>query len=92
MRGLWLLVGLVITLQGLATAQGFRPPRVIGVINQSDSGDQTEEIRSDRRYLIDRGIETSIYRGDVLNVYRETRLSRRMPVCVSRPGPLRRAM
>ncbi len=57
----------------------FTPPRVIGVINQPNSGDRSQEMLDDRRYLIDRGIETSIFRGDVLNVYRERRLSRRMP-------------
>lgn len=60
------------------TEAAFDPPRIAGVINQADAGNQPDSVRSDRRYLIDKGLEHSINRGDVLNVYRETRLSRRI--------------
>lgn len=75
-RGILLVLSIVFWC-GLAVAE-FTPPRVIGVINQPNSGDRSAEMLSDRRYLIDRGLETSIHRGDILNVYRERRLSRRM--------------
>jgi outer membrane protein OmpA-like peptidoglycan-associated protein len=58
----------------------FTPPRIVGVINQTDSGDLSATELADRRYVIDKGQVHSINRGDILNVYRESRLSRRIPV------------
>jgi flagellar motor protein MotB len=75
MRRSWILAILIST----ACWGQFTPPRVIRVINQPNSGTRTKQMLDDRRYLIDQGIETSIFRGDILNVYREQRLSRRMP-------------
>ena len=63
-----------------AGAAAFTPPRIVGVMNQTDSGARTAAELADRRYVIDKGQVHSINRGDVLNVYRESRLSRRIPV------------
>jgi len=74
----WGLVCLM-SIVAIPVSAQFAPPRVVGVINQPNSGDRSQAMLDDRRYLIDRGVETSIFRGDILNVYREHRLSRRMP-------------
>lgn len=63
-----------------AKAASFKPPRIVGVMNQTDSGTMSAAEMADRRYVVDKGQVHSVHRGDVLNVYRESRLSRRMPV------------
>ena len=72
----WLASGLVVSLSP-ASAQ-FNPPRIIMPINAPDTGDLPDSLLGIKRYYIDKGLETSINRGDVLNVYREKRLSRRI--------------
>lgn len=70
----------------------FSPPRVTGKI-----GDGAADAPEQTRYYIDRGLDKGIERGDVLNVYREKRVSRsarhplrlligRMTITDSQPG------
>lgn len=61
----------------------FNPPRVLAKINTGDSGALPDSLRGLTRYYIDRGLETNINKGEVLNVYRDKRLSR------SQPRPIR---
>ncbi|MEE2832508.1 MAG: OmpA family protein [Candidatus Latescibacterota bacterium] len=78
-RSSTLLLGALLLLPAI-DAGAFTPPRIVGVINQTDSGSRTAAQLADRRYVIDKGQVHSINRADVLNVYRETRMSRRIPV------------
>ena len=48
-------------------------------INASNTGTLSDSLINLRRYFIDKGLETSILRDDVLNVYREKRMSRDIP-------------
>ena len=82
-RALSLVVQLfsVLLLSGLLLAGSpcyaeFDPPRIIYVINPDGAGQPSE---GERTYYINKGIESSINMGDVLNVYREIRASRRAP-------------
>ncbi len=54
----------------------FNPPRIAFVINPDGAGRPTDALRT---YYIDRGVESSINKGDVLNVYREKRATRSAP-------------
>ena len=63
------------------TLAKFDPPRIIQKINPLQSGTIPDSLLAKTRYYINRGQETSINRGDILNVYRERRVSR----YVSRP-------
>ncbi len=78
-RSSTLLLGALLLLPAI-DAGAFTPPHIVGVINQTDSGSRTAAQLADRRYVIDKGQVHSINRADVLNVYRETRVSRRIPV------------
>ena len=73
-------IGLVLLLSAVEAGAAFTPPRIIGVVNQTDSGSLSAAELADRRYVIDKDQVHSVNRGDVLNVYREVRLSRRIPV------------
>ncbi|MDA0334761.1 MAG: OmpA family protein [bacterium] len=73
-------LGAVALLLGSIPGFAFTPPRIVGVLNQTDSGSMSATELADRRYVIDKGQVQSVNRGDILNVYRETRLSRRIPV------------
>ena len=53
----------------------FDPPRIDYVVNPDGAGRSGGE----RMYYINKGIESTINKGDVLNVYRETRAGRRSP-------------
>ena len=50
----------------------FDPPRIISVVNPNAAGRQNGAVRT---YYVNKGMESSINRGDVLNVYREKRAS-----------------
>ena len=78
-RSSTLLLGALLLLPAI-DAGAFTTPRIVGVMNQTDTGSQTAAELLDRRYVIDKGQVHSINRADVLNVYRETRVSRRIPV------------
>jgi len=54
----------------------FNPPRIIYKINTADDGTASNSLTGLVRYYMDRGLEASINKDDVLNVYREKRLSR----------------
>jgi len=58
----------------------FTPTRIVGVMNQTNAGGMSAAELADRRYVIDKGQIHSVNRGDILNVYRESRLSSRIPV------------
>ncbi|MFH1569533.1 MAG: OmpA family protein [Gemmatimonadota bacterium] len=60
-------------------AAQFNPPRIIYVINATDDGESPDSLLGFKRYYIDRGLETNINKGDVLNVYREKRVSQNVP-------------
>ena len=78
-RSSTLLLGALLLLPAI-DAGAFTTPRIVGVMNQTDTGSQTAAELLDRRYVIDKGQVHSINRAVVLNVYRETRVSRRIPV------------
>lgn len=50
----------------------FTPPRIIRIINPTDSG-IPESSRNQRLYAISKGLESNIHKGDIVNVYREKR-------------------
>ena len=60
-------------------AAQFQPPRILYVLNPPDTGVGPKGTLDDRRYYIDRGVEMSINKGNILNVYREKRLSPLVP-------------
>ena len=57
----------------------FELPRILYVLNPPDTGVGPKGTLGDRRYYVDRGVEMSIKKGNVLNVYREKRLSPLVP-------------
>ncbi|MEE2658926.1 MAG: OmpA family protein [Candidatus Latescibacterota bacterium] len=57
----------------------FTSPRITFIINPTDTGTEGPDVLKDRRYYLDRGLESSINKGDVLNVYREKHLNRNSP-------------
>lgn len=57
-------------------ATQFEPPRIISVINPPGGGRGSDAARI---YCIDKGVESNINMGDVLNVYREKRAVRGSP-------------
>lgn len=57
----------------------FTPPRIVFKINTTDDGATGDSLLGLVRYYVNRGLETNINKGDVLNVYREKRLSRTQP-------------
>lgn len=57
----------------------FEPPRILYVLNPPDTGVGPKGTLGDRRYYVDRGVEMSINKGNILNVYREKRLSPLVP-------------
>ena len=57
----------------------FELPRILYVLNPPDTGVRPKGTLGDRRYYIDRGVELSINKGNILNVYREKRLSPLVP-------------
>ena len=75
-----MLVVASIAFAGPALAK-FDPPRSIEKINPLQSGTIPDSLLSKVRYYVNKGQETSINRGDILNVYRERKVSR----YVSRP-------
>ena len=74
------ILPIVILLIAGEAGAAFTPPRIVGVMNQTNSGSMSAAELADRRYVIDKGQVHSVNRGDILNVYRESRLSRRIPV------------
>ena len=56
----------------------FDPPRITYVINPADAGAPGDD-QGARIYYINKGVESSINKGDILNVYREKRPARNMP-------------
>ncbi|MFC1525189.1 OmpA family protein [Candidatus Latescibacterota bacterium] len=70
-----LVVAIALAAAGQVAAQ-FNPPRIAYKINTTDDGLVADSLRGLATYYVDRGLETSINRGDVLNVYREKRLAR----------------
>jgi len=57
----------------------FDPPRIILPINPPNANGAAAGQMEGRRFYIDRGLDLSINKDDVLNVYREKRLSRKIP-------------
>lgn len=55
------------------------PPRILMPINATDTGTISDSLLGLRLYYLDKGLELSIKRADVLNVYREKRVSRKIP-------------
>lgn len=49
------------------------------MLNPPNTGNETDGTLDDRRYYIDRGVEMSINKGAILNVYREKKLSPVVP-------------
>lgn len=54
----------------------FDPPRIAFVINPDGAGHPTDAVRT---YYINKGLESSINKGDLLNVYREKRATQIAP-------------
>ena len=80
-RGSGLALLLVLLLYGFpqpGVAQ-FKPPRILYVLNPPSTGNEPKGTLSDRRYYVDAGVEMSINKGNVLNVYREKRLNPSVP-------------
>ena len=75
------LVAALLVTSSLTQAEAqFRPPRIRHVINLVSMGQAVDQELAERRYYIDRGLTSSINKGDVLNVYREKRIVRGLPV------------
>ena len=55
-----------------APAKKFDPPRISRIFTNFDTGEFPEGQTDQRSYEVSRGVESSINRGDILNVYRET--------------------
>jgi len=55
----------------------FDPPRISYVVNPDGAGTGSD---SERTYYITKGVESSINKGDLLNVYREKKAGRGAPV------------
>jgi outer membrane protein OmpA-like peptidoglycan-associated protein len=73
-HAVWLLLGslcLPADAQQSAPARKFDPPRIIAVVRAPDTGLQESR---EAYYYINRGQETNLNRGEVLNAYRELRL------------------
>ena len=56
----------------------FDPPRITYVINPADAGTPSDA-QGARTYYMNKGVESRINKGDILNVYREKRPARNMP-------------
>ena len=73
----WAVSGLVIAtilcLPARIQAQ-FNPPRIIHVLRALDTGGLPDSLANKVSFYINRGVETNINRGDILNVYRERNL------------------
>ena len=83
----WLLL-LVVSLatpvllmaQADASKQKFDPPRIVAIAHAQDTGQQLADLPDlDTFYFIDKGQETNLDRGDILNVYREKELHPSIP-------------
>ena len=74
--GTVVLVSCTAVLQVAPCEAKFDPPRVIHKINPLQSGTVPDSLLRKIRFYINKGQETSINRGDILNVYRERRVSR----------------
>ena len=72
--GALLLAGGLLLLPSMGRA-GFDPPRIIHILHTQDTGGLPDSLLDQRSYYINKGVEVNINRGDVLNVYREKRLS-----------------
>lgn len=57
----------------------FDPPRIMYVLHAQDTGDLPDSLANKTSYYINKGIETKIKRGQVLNVYREKKLDPSIP-------------
>ena len=65
-------VGLAVLLFRVQAVEAqYNPPRIIQIIHKANPGDLPDSLSDKKSYFIDRGRESNIYRGDVLNVYRE---------------------
>ena len=60
----------------------FDPPRILVALMTVDGGDLPDSLAQKREYYISKGFESSVNRGDVLNVYREKRLSAELNLMV----------
>jgi outer membrane protein OmpA-like peptidoglycan-associated protein len=73
----WAVSGLVIAtilcLPASLHAQ-FNPPRIIHVLHALDTGGLPDSLANMVSFYINKGVETNINRGDILNVYRERNL------------------
>ena len=57
----------------------FDPPRIIHIVHAMDTGDLPDSVANKTSYYINKGVETKIERGEVLNVYREKKLDPSIP-------------
>lgn len=73
-RPLWVLLSACILSSPSVAAGQFNPPRIRHVVIPANVGNQADSVLDQRLYYIDKGLETSITQGSVLNVYRERRL------------------
>ena len=67
-----------VALQVAPSEAKFDPPRIIHKINPLQSGTVPDSLLRKIRFYINKGRETSINRGDILDVYRERRVSRKV--------------
>ena len=66
------LFGLAVLLFWVRAVEAqYDPHRIIQIIHKANPGDLPDSLSDKKTYFIDRGREANIYRGDVLNVYRE---------------------
>ena len=63
--------------QPAPTKRKFDPPRIIAVVHAPDTGQQATA--DDSYYYMNKGQETNLNRGDILNVYREIRMNLGLP-------------
>ena len=78
LAGVLLLIGGLLLLPSVGQAR-FDPPRIIHILHNYDTGGLPDSLLDQRSYYIDKGVEVNINRGDVLNVYREKKLSKAIP-------------
>ncbi len=81
LRAVWLGLIVIVALNGTpnAAVAQYQPPRILYVLNPPNTGNEPKSTLGDRRYYVDRGVEMSINKGNILNVYREKRLSPAVP-------------
>ena len=75
-----LLLAVSLTVPLAALARKFDPPRIIAIIHERDTGASTSgQTDEGTLYYMNKGQETNLSRGEILNVYREKQIHPSIP-------------